>query len=236
MTRKKRIDFLNILKMNKEDKKIFLFGIFISSVVVANFLGAKTTEFQIGKFDFTLPLMLFTVPLILIILDSITEVFGKNEAQKFVVFSLFPLFLSIVITSLSVVVKPSDLFEESMGGTFNFCYTLIYSKSIRLAFATIISFFISQNIDIYIYHKVKKMTKGKHLWFRNNLSNIISELMNTFLFIFLAFYQIAPEYTVEILLGIIISWWVFKIVASAIFTPFVYFLVKWLKRSDFEYL
>ena len=75
----------------------------------------------------------------------------------------------------------------------------------------------------------KKITKGKYLWLRNNLSTVISQLIDTTLFMFIAFYMVTPQFTAPFIIELIIPYWLFKVGFAFIDTPLVYLGVKWLK-------
>ncbi|MDR1987531.1 MAG: queuosine precursor transporter [Candidatus Peribacteria bacterium] len=67
-------------------------------------------------------------------------------------------------------------------------YNTIFHTSIRMSIASLISFAIANILDILIFAKLREKMKNKGLWFRTNISNIISECFDTFIFLFLAFY------------------------------------------------
>ena len=68
------------------------------------------------------------------------------------------------------------------------------------------------------------------LWLRNNLSTMSSQAIDTLLFMFIAFYGINDKFTVSFILHLCLSYWLFKILLAALDTPFVYLLVKWLRK------
>jgi len=72
------------------------------------------------------------------------------------------------------------------------------------------------------------------LWLRNNLSTIFSQLIDTTIFMFLAFYKIAPKFTVTFIISLIIPYWIFKVVFAIVDTPLCYLGVRWLKNEKSE--
>jgi uncharacterized integral membrane protein (TIGR00697 family) len=91
---------------------------------------------------------------------------------------------------------------------------------------------ISQYHDIITFEFLKKKTNGKALWLRNNLSTMASQLIDTILFMFIAFYKIAPQFNFSFVLQLCIPYYLFKILFALIDTPFVYIGVKWLKTNS----
>ena len=102
----------------------------------------------------------------------------------------------------------------------------------RIIIASIVAFFLSQLHDIVVFEKLKKRTKWKHLWLRNNLSTMGSQLIDSTVFMFLAFYAITPKFDVKFIISLIIPFYIFKIIFAIIDTPFVYLWVKWLKNGE----
>ncbi|MDD3822859.1 MAG: queuosine precursor transporter, partial [Sphaerochaetaceae bacterium] len=77
-----------------------------------------------------------------------------------------------------------------------------------------------------------RMTKDKHLWIRNNVSTIISQFIDTTIFMFIAFYHINERYTVPFLFSLIIPYWAFKVVFALLDTPLCYLGVWWVRKSE----
>jgi len=102
----------------------------------------------------------------------------------------------------------------------------------RMSLASLASFAVSQNIDIRIFMLFKKLSKGKNLWLRNNLSTMVSQFVDTVIFMFIAFYHLTPKFTVAYVFSLIIPYWIFKVIFALIDTPFCYLGVKWLSKKD----
>lgn len=90
----------------------------------------------------------------------------------------------------------------------------------RIVAASLIAYIVAQNHDVWAYHFWKKLTKGKHLWLRNNLSTGVSQIIDSVLFTTIAFYGITP------VVPIIMSTIVLKFIIAALDTPFLY-AVRW---------
>ncbi len=96
--------------------------------------------------------------------------------------------------------------------------------TIRITIASLASFLVSQFHDIWSFHYWKKRTKGKHLWLRNNLSTISSQLINTVVFYLIGFYGVFP------IVELIVFTYLVKIVIALVDTPFVYLAVWHLRK------
>ena len=108
-------------------------------------------------------------------------------------------------------------------------YDTIFGTTIRIFIASITAFLIAQLHDVWAFNFWKQKTKGKHLWLRNNLSTIVSQFIDTTLFMFIAFYHISPQFTGTYVFSLVIPYWLVKVLFALFDTPFCYVGVRWLK-------
>ena len=104
----------------------------------------------------------------------------------------------------------------------------ILSGSFRIILASLISYLISQNLDVFVFHKLKEKHGESKLWLRNNLSTVLSQLFDTSIFILIAFYGTMPF---GALLGLIATQYAFKFIFALIDTPLVYLFVRLCKKE-----
>lgn len=207
--------------MNSEKKEMILFALFITSMVIVNTIGTKI----ISLFNIRLSVGIFFVPILFVVTDIIGEVKGKKRALFFVRTSIMMLIFMFLMVALCVVIEPHPSY------TLNDEYRAIFGSTLRMTIASLISFTISQSIDVIIFSFVKKITKEKHLWIRNNISTMISQLVDTTIFMFVAFYHIAPKFDAVYIISLIIPYWGFKIIFALLDTPLCYLGVNWLKKD-----
>ena len=98
----------------------------------------------------------------------------------------------------------------------------------RITIAGLTAFIFSQNADLWIFDKLKKFHNGKHLWIRNNVSTITAQLIDSLIFIVIAFYGTMP---IASLFTMVFSQWLVKLVLATVDTPFVYWGVQWAKKG-----
>lgn len=206
-------------KLSQETKTDILLSLFISAIVAANLLGSKITTI----FGISVSVGIFSYPLTFLITDIISEVYGRKKAFNFFLggflASLFVLFLTFL--SLSLPANQRFAMETE--------YQIIFSLSIRMLLASNIAFLISQLHDIFMFDFLKKKTKGKFLWIRNNFSTMISQFFDTTIFMFIAFYQTSPKFNASFIFSLIIPYWLLKISMASLDTPFCYLGVRWLR-------
>ena len=95
--------------------------------------------------------------------------------------------------------------------------------------ASMIAYLVSQHHDIYVFHFWKKMTKGKHLWFRNNASTIVSQGIDSIIFVLIAFWGI---YENNVLLSMIMTNFILKVIFAISDTPLIYLLVGLIRKTE----
>lgn len=198
-----------------------LFAVFIALMIGMNLLGGKITTI----FGFSVSVAIFMIPITFLITDIVSEVYGKKTATRFVVSGIIALAIIFAFTALSVWLPPNERYPN------NDAYGTIFGSSLRIMVASVIAFTLSQFHDVWSFHFWKEKTKGKFLWLRNNLSTIVSQAIDSLVFLFLAFYKAAPLFDFAFIIQLFIPFYIFKIGFAILDTPLVYLGVKWL-RSD----
>ncbi|NQU78406.1 queuosine precursor transporter [Candidatus Woesearchaeota archaeon] len=176
-------------------------------VVISNILANKIVMF--GPFMVPGGVMVFSMTFMLT--DILSEKWGKSYARKAVWTGFYANI--ILILSLFIVMSWSPApFAVEISNMFG----KVLALTPRIAVAGLLTYLVSQNHDIWAFHFWRKKTKGRHLWFRNNASTIVSQLIDSVLFVTLAFYGVFP------ILPLIIGQWVVKIIIALLDTPFMY--------------
>ncbi len=207
---------------NLDRKEMFLFALYITSMVLVNTIGSKI----ITLFGVRVSVGIFFMPVLFLVTDIIGEVKGQKDATLFVRMSIFMLALLFIMTGISVQLPPHPTWDLQNQ------YQQIFGMSMRMSLASLVSFAVSQNIDIRIFMLFKKLSGGKNLWLRNNISTMTSQFIDTVIFMFIAFYQLTPKFTIAYVFSLIIPYWIFKVIFALIDTPLCYLGVKWLSKKE----
>lgn len=213
-------------------KMDLLVGIYIFGIIVSELMGIKT--FPLVKFgDFTLnaSVAIFLLPILFTINDVIIEVHGVERARSVVRTGLMTIILLFGFIILSLSFPPSGRFAES-----NPAYAEVFGKSARISLASLTAFALADFLDIYLFAKIRQRLGKSKLWLRNNASNIISQFIDTTIFMTLAFWALdkSIDSNFAFLTSLIIPYWLLKSFMSIIETPLVYLGVKWLKDDKKE--
>jgi hypothetical protein len=216
-----------MLKIKKMDLVV---SIYIFCVVVAELMGGKTFAlFRIGKLNLSASVAIFLLPITFAINDIIVEVKGKSRAQSLVRSSIVVIALIALFSLLAVSLSPSPRFAPTESA-----YDTIFKISIRFSFASLVAFAFAEILDVLIFYRLRQRMGKKNLWLRTNLSNFISQLVDTTVFMILAFYAFDKPIgrNASFLIGLILPYWLLKCLMSVMETPFVYLGVSWLKKEQ----
>lgn len=205
--------------MDSDSKFWILVGLFVSSIIASNLMGNKIADF--GIFETGVGILIF--PFSYLALDIIQEVKGKEVARKVLFGSLVALVLVMVVTFIAVSLPSAkrDFYPVE--------YNKVFGVSLRVMVASLIAFILSELSDIEIFARIKKWTHEKMLYLRATGSTLVSQFVDTMIFMFIAFYGISPKHDVWYLIQISIPYWLLKCAIAILGTPLIYGGVKWLK-------
>ncbi|MDH7911729.1 queuosine precursor transporter [Winogradskyella sp. SYSU M77433] len=211
---------------------LLLGALFITSLVVSNlifqkffywypvdieFFGSKLFEISVGILPY---------PITFLITDLISEIYGKKRANDIVVAGIFASLFSV-----GIILVADQVPALSNSPIDNQTFNSVFSKTIVAVGSSMLAYLFAQFIDIKIYHFWKNLTKGKHLWIRNNFSTWLSQFIDTFSIIFLlCSFEVLPWTSFK---GLLISGFLFKVFVAVFDTPFLY-LGVYLFRKRFK--
>ena len=211
---------------------LLLGSLFITSLVVSNLIFQKffywyPVDVEVfGSKLFEISVGILPYPITFLITDLISEIYGKKRANDIVVAGIFASLFSvgIILVADSVpALNNSPLNNET--------FKLVFSKTIIAVGSSMFAYLFAQFIDIRIYHFWKNLTKGKHLWLRNNFSTWISQFVDTLSIIsLLCYFEVLPWSSFK---GLLISGFLFKVLVAFFDTPFLY-LGVYLFRKRFK--
>lgn len=202
------INFTGIIISYRIFKKTGLYIWIAMAAIIANIQVMKTIE--VLGFVTTLGNIIYGTSYLAT--DILNEKYGKKEAQKGVYIGIFILIIVTVIMQVCLLFTPYA--EDIAQGAFE----TIFGFLPRVAFASIIAYTVSQLYDVWVFDKLKQKNP-EQLWVRNNLSTLVSQLIDNILFTFLAFWGVLPF---EIVIQIFVTSYVMKFIVAVLDTPFIY--------------
>ena len=216
--------------MFKTRKLDVLIGLYIFCVFASEVMWAKTFPI-VHMFDrqFNASVAIFLIPLVYSINDIIIEVYGKERMRQIITVSLMVILLIIATSFFFTQLPPSARFVQTEPA-----YDTIFGLSIRMSLASLLAFASADLLDVHIFSRLRQKLGNTQLWLRTNLSNILAEFVDTFVFMILAFYAFDQSFAANFsfLLSIGVPYRLLKCVMSVIGTPLVYLWVDWLHGEE----
>ena len=198
--------------MKKTDENLqILIGIFVVSLIVANIVSAKIVSF----WGMVIPAAIVAYPLTFLITDVIGEIWGKDMANKTVKIGFICQLVSLALIGLSILL-PVAPFADNQAE-----FVGIMKSSFRVVAASLVAYLVSQSWDVWLFHKLKDKCGSKYKWLRNNASTMTSQIIDTAIFITIAFVGVVPNIWVMIL-----SQYLIKAVYALLDTIPFYLLTK----------
>lgn len=208
---------------------LLLAALFITSLVVSNLIFQKFFywyPFHLEIFGvklFELSVGILPYPITFLITDIISEIYGKKRANQVVVAGIFASLFSLLIVLVSNAAPATPWSPVS-----NTMFTTVFGQTAIAVTASMMAYLFAQLIDIQIYHFWKGLTKGKHLWLRNNGSTFASQFIDTMtILLLLCSFEIIAW---DKFMGLLLSGVIFKWLIAFIDTPFLYLLVYLFKK------
>lgn len=192
-------------------KLLIALAIYLTSLFAANTLGLKIMPFI---FDSHLSVAVFSFPVVFLMTDVIGEVYGKRVAKFFVLAGFISTALFIIFSFLSLAMP------WSMDGEWaRQSYNQIFGISVRIAVASLVAFLIAEYQDVFSFFFFREKFGGRFFWLRSFISNVWSQLLDSSIFMVIAF---AGVYPTRVLVSIIITWWLYKVAMGALYSPLSY--------------
>lgn len=187
-----------------------LIALYVTLVLVSNLVASKIIGFDLWFTTLYAPgaTLLFSVTFLLT--DIVNEKFGRSATQRMIVLAFLSQIAFLVFSYIAISATPAPFFLNQAA------FDTVFSSVPRIAAAGLITFLISELLDAYLYQWFRLKTHGRHLWMRNAFSSIPAMLLDSSLFVTLAFWGVTP------ILPLIIGLTVVKWIVAVIDIPFMY--------------
>lgn len=203
--------------------------LFVTSLIVSNLIFKKffyyypfdSSLFGVKLFEISVGILPY--PITFLITDLISEIYGKKKANEVVFGGIIASFFAMGIIYISNFV-PATSWSPVSDEMFS---TVFGSTSIAVI-SSMLAYLFAQFVDIQIYHFWKSITKGKHLWLRNNFSTFLSQFIDTatVLILLCSFGEIQWR----LFTGLLMAGFLFKVIIAALDTPILYIFVFFIRK------
>jgi uncharacterized integral membrane protein (TIGR00697 family) len=230
-----------ILKDKSTKLYIILAGIFITNALVAEFIGGKifSLEKTLGidpiifslfgeqglSFNLTAGVLLW--PIVFIMTDIINEYYGMRGVRFLSYLTVALISFSFLASYGAIHLVPADWWvgvnaEKGIPDTQK-AYAQIFGQGMWIILGSIVAFLVGQVLDVFIFHKIKLLTGEKKMWLRATGSTLISQLIDSFIVIFIAF-KIGQGWSYPKVFAIAIVGYSYKFLVAIVVTPVIYFV------------
>lgn len=224
---------------------IILAGIFITNALLAEMIGVKifSAESTLGLEPAHLNILGFTMdfnltagaviwPVVFITTDLINEYFGKPGVKRISYFTAFLIAYAFVVIFITIRLSPADFWttvKDGDGNDFNmdFAFGKIFGQGQRIIIGSLTAFLLGQLVDVFVFQQLRKVTGSKKLWLRATGSTLVSQFIDSFVVLFIAFYGV---FTNQQIIAIGITNYIYKFTVAIALTPVIYLGHAWIDR------
>ena len=216
---------------------VILAGIFITNALLAEIIGAKifSAESTVGlnpahlnilgfTMDFDLTAGVLIWPVVFLTTDLINEYFGKPGVKGISYLTAILIAYAFVIIYFAMHVTPAGWWiigKDANGNPVNqhIAFNQILGQGQRIILGSLTAFVIGQLVDVFVFQRLRKITGSRMLWLRATGSTLVSQLVDSFVVLFIAFYGV---FTTDRIIAIAITNYIYKFSAAILLTPLVY--------------
>ena len=232
------------------DKKQTLFialaAIFLTNAILAEMIGVKifSAETTLGlppaniplfgglTLDFNLTAGVVIWPVVFLTTDIINEYYGKKGVKRLSYIAAACIAYAFIVIYIITLLPPAPFWTainatDPEGNAFNinFAFTKIFSQGLGIIVGSLVAFLIGQLMDVLVFQKLKKLTGNKMIWLRATGSTLVSQLVDSFVVLGLAFYVLAPaesRWSIEQVTSVGIINYIYKFAIAILLTPLIY--------------
>lgn len=201
------------MKKSKNEILKMCFSIYCGSLIIQNILATK----QIDIFMFTVTTGILISPIVFIIQDVISEIFGYKEAKKMVLYGFLMNFIAVVLYNISILIPPSSYWNNQVA------FETILGTTFRITIASFIAYICGSLTNSKIMVSLKSKN---NLFFRAISSTVVGQFLDNFLFAFIAFYGVLP---VNSLISMVIGGTIFEVIYEIVFYPITKTIINKIK-------
>jgi len=230
--------------MNNKTTKLFVIlgGFFICNALLAEFIGVKifsleacfgaeslanNVNWPLPGFNLTAGVLLW--PFVFILTDIINEYFGKKGVRFLSFLTVGLIAYAFLMVNMAILLVPADFWIGGYPAVANMqlAYKAVFGQGLWIIIGSIVAFLIGQLLDVIVFHRIKMITGERFLWLRATGSTLVSQFVDSFVVLYIAFY-LSGVFTLEMVLQIGLVNYIYKFVVAVVLTPLLYIIHKWI--------
>ena len=234
--------------INNKATRLFLIlsGIFITNALIAEFIGVKIFSLEStlgwkpaeihlfgGTYSFNLTCGVLLWPVVFVMTDIINEYYGKKGVRFLSWLTIALIAFGFVMVFGALQTEPNSWWvtsKENMGvERMDTAFNAVYGQGLGIILASMTAFMVGQLVDVYIFHRIKRATGEKRIWLRATGSTVVSQLIDSFIVLMIAFYFYpkwvkgqGEPWPLDQLLAICVVNYIYKFIVAILMTPVIY--------------
>jgi len=241
---------------------LILGAFFLTNALVAQFIGAKIfsleqtlgfealnlTLFSVEDLGFNLTAGVLLWPVVFVMTDIINEYYGVKGVKLLTYLAIGLIIYAFAMVFFAINLSPNNWWDSISGLrdepsdsilSMNLAFRRIFGQGLWIIMGSLIAFFVGQVLDVSIFHKIRQWTGEEKIWLRATGSTIVSQLVDSFVVLMIAFY-IGADWDLVRVLAIGCVNFCYKVFMAVLLTPIIYlahnFIDKFLGRETAEHL
>jgi uncharacterized integral membrane protein (TIGR00697 family) len=216
---------------------VFFTAFFVANALIAECIGIKLfslekllgtqpaniTLFGQSGLAFTLTCGVLLWPLEFVMTDIINEYYGPKAVRRISITAVLLISYAFLMFYLAIHVPAADFWISSRTKAgvpdMQLAFDSVFGQGMRIIVGSLVAFLVSQIVDVTVFHKIKKRTGEKHVWLRATGSTVVSQLVDSYIVLFIAFSGI---FTWQQILAIGIMNYTYKFLMALLLTPVIY--------------
>ena len=233
---------------------LILSGIFITNALIAEFIGVKIFSLEStfglqpadiklfgGSYSFNLTCGVLLWPVVFVMTDIINEYYGVKGVRFLSWLTICLIAFGFLMVYGAIQTEPNGWWvtskKEAGIENMSVAFNGIYGQGLGIILASMTAFLVAQLIDVFVFHRIKKMTGEKKIWLRATGSTVVSQLIDSFVVLFIAFYFYpklvkgqGEPWPFDQLIAICIVNYIYKFIVALLLTPVIYLVHNRIER------
>ncbi len=237
----------NIVQHKPSRLFIILAGFFITNAIVAEFIGMKIFSVEdtlgIDRFSFTImghenSLMLsagvILWPIVFIMTDIINEYFGRKGVQFLSILTAILISYGFVMIFQAIDLTPAEWwigdYQKYGIDDMQNAFAQVYGQGLWIIVGSLVAFLVGQIVDAFVFYKVKIVGGGNRIWLRATLSTAVSQLIDSFIVLYIAFVLGPPQWETSLFVAVGTTNYLYKLLMAILLIPLLYgahYVIEW---------
>lgn len=237
---------MRILLDNKVNKLFFVLGgFFIANALIAEFIGVKIfsleaslgiepfnwTVLGVEGLGFNLTAGVILWPIVFVMTDIINEYFGVRGVKFLSNLTVIIILYAFLMVFLAINLAPNEWWQSISGisptseassiNNMDLAFKKVFGQGLWIIVGSVVAFLVGQIVDVFVFHKIKKITGEGKVWLRATGSTLISQFIDSFVVLIIAFY-IGSDWELVRVLAIGLVNYFYKFIMAVALTPVIY--------------